>query len=109
MVKSEIDEVTTYYPSAAYQVKTDGTYTNTRKYYAFNSAVVAMLAPYGSAPPGVLRYAPQKRRSDLAVAGSSQFHHHNCRCRWQLQSKKDKGVEAEALVDNPALFDRILP
>ncbi len=42
MVKSVIDEVTTYYPSAAYQVKTDGTYTNTRKYYSFNGAVVAI-------------------------------------------------------------------
>jgi RHS repeat-associated protein len=42
MVKSVIDDVTTYYPSAAYQVKTIGTYTNTRKYYSFNGAVVAM-------------------------------------------------------------------
>ncbi len=42
MVKSVIDDITTYYPSAAYQVKTDGTYTNTRKYYSFNGAVVAM-------------------------------------------------------------------
>jgi RHS repeat-associated protein len=42
MVKSEIGDITTYYASAAYQVKTDGTYTNTRKYYTFNGAVVAM-------------------------------------------------------------------
>ena len=42
MVKSEIDDVTTYYPSAAYQVKTNGSYANTRKYYSFNGAVVAM-------------------------------------------------------------------
>jgi hypothetical protein len=42
MVKSEIDDVTTYYPSAAYQVKTNGSYANTRKYYSFNGAAVAM-------------------------------------------------------------------
>ncbi len=41
-MKSVIDDITTYYASAAYQVKTDGTYTNTRKYYSFNGAVVAM-------------------------------------------------------------------
>ena len=35
-------DVTTYYPSAAYQVKTNGSYANTRKYYSFNGAVVAM-------------------------------------------------------------------
>jgi RHS repeat-associated protein len=30
------------YPSSSYQVKTDGTHTNTRKYYSFSGAVVAM-------------------------------------------------------------------
>jgi len=42
LVKSVIDDITTYSPSAAYQVKTNGMYTNTRKYYSFNGAVVAM-------------------------------------------------------------------
>lgn len=42
MVKSVIDDITTYYPRAAYQVKSNGTDTNTRKYYSFNGAVVAM-------------------------------------------------------------------
>lgn len=42
MVKSVIGEIVTYYPSSAYQVKTDGTNLNTRKYYAFGSTTVAM-------------------------------------------------------------------
>ena len=42
MVKSVIDDVVTYYPSGAYQVKTNGGLTNTRKYYSFGSATVAM-------------------------------------------------------------------
>ncbi len=40
--KSVIYDVITYYPSAAYKVKTDRTYTDTRKYYSFIGAVVAM-------------------------------------------------------------------
>jgi RHS repeat-associated protein len=42
MVKSVIDDLTTYYASAAYQVKTDGTYTNARNYYNFSGTVIAM-------------------------------------------------------------------
>jgi RHS repeat-associated protein len=42
MVKSVIDNIITYYPSSSYQVKTDGTHTNTRKYYSFSGVVVAM-------------------------------------------------------------------
>jgi len=42
MVKSIIGNVVTYYPSTDYQVKTDGTHTNTRKYYSFGGATVAM-------------------------------------------------------------------
>jgi RHS repeat-associated protein len=41
-VKSVIDNIITYYPNSAYQVKTDGTHTNTRKYYSFSGSVVAM-------------------------------------------------------------------
>lgn len=42
MVKSVIDDIVTYYASSAYQVKTDGSHTNTRKYYSFGSTAVAM-------------------------------------------------------------------
>jgi hypothetical protein len=60
MVKSIINNIFTYYPSSSYQIKTDGTHTNTRKYYNFSGAVVAM-----SAPKRVLR---EKRGSYLAFA-----------------------------------------
>ena len=42
LVKSVIDNIVTYYASGAYQVKSDGSHTNTRKYYSFGSTAVAM-------------------------------------------------------------------
>ena len=42
MVKSIIGEVVSYEPSPAYQVKTDGVSTNTRKYYHFGGNNVAL-------------------------------------------------------------------
>jgi hypothetical protein len=32
-----------HHPSSAYQVKTDGTHTNTGKYYSFNGTIIPEL------------------------------------------------------------------
>jgi hypothetical protein len=49
MTRSIIGDITTYYPSGVYQVKTDSTHWNVRKYYSFGASTVAMLAPCGGA------------------------------------------------------------
>jgi len=71
-----IDNIVTYYPSTAYQIKTDGTHTNTRKYYSFSGSVVAMVAP-----KGVLR---KKWGSHLAATGSGKFDYHYSQRRRQF-------------------------
>jgi hypothetical protein len=74
MVKSVVNGVTTYYPSAQYQQEVSGSTTTIQKTYVFDSLTVAVrtVTPVKATGAGW-----QPERTQLGHDGSDQFYNGN--------------------------------